>query len=188
MSSSKGFPVLAIRDNPRFDRRRPDCVQSSWVQQTTAKGGLAPPRVATGDRGELQRRCACHQAVVEAEQLALHRSVHDVQRRHWTPGGQQRVERLGVADDHVGARKHFGDRTDSDYDREKLQERLAKLAGGGAVIKAGAATEVELKERKHRIEDAVRNAKAAVEDGIVAGGGGPTRPDPECLARRVVRA
>ena len=63
------------------------------------------------------------------------------------------------------------DNTDSDYDREKLQERLAKLAGGVAVIKAGAATEVELKERKHRIEDAVRNAKAAVEEGIVPGGG-----------------
>ncbi|WP_084104868.1 chaperonin GroEL [Demequina sp. NBRC 110056] len=63
------------------------------------------------------------------------------------------------------------DNSDSDYDREKLQERLAKLAGGVAVIKAGAATEVELKERKHRIEDAVRNAKAAVEEGIVAGGG-----------------
>ena len=61
--------------------------------------------------------------------------------------------------------------SDSDYDREKLQERLAKLAGGVAVIKAGAATEVELKERKHRIEDAVRNAKAAVEEGIVSGGG-----------------
>ena len=63
------------------------------------------------------------------------------------------------------------DNTDSDYDREKLQERLAKLAGGVAVIKAGAATEVELKERKHRIEDAVRNARAAVEEGIVPGGG-----------------
>src|SRR5690625_1757219 len=61
--------------------------------------------------------------------------------------------------------------SDSDYDREKLQERLAKLAGGVAVLKAGAATEVELKERKHRIEDAVRNAKAAQEEGIVAGGG-----------------
>ncbi|OAV60138.1 chaperonin GroEL [Enteractinococcus helveticum] len=63
------------------------------------------------------------------------------------------------------------DTTDSDYDREKLQERLAKLAGGVAVIRAGAATEVELKERKARIEDAIRNAKAAVEEGIVAGGG-----------------
>ncbi len=63
------------------------------------------------------------------------------------------------------------EKSDSDYDREKLQERLAKLAGGVAVIKAGAATEVELKERKHRIEDAVHNAKAAVEEGIVAGGG-----------------
>jgi len=61
--------------------------------------------------------------------------------------------------------------TTSDYDKEKLQERLAKLAGGVAVIKAGAATEVELKERKHRIEDAVRNAKAAVEEGVVPGGG-----------------
>ncbi|CAB0825504.1 chaperonin GroEL [Corynebacterium diphtheriae] len=61
--------------------------------------------------------------------------------------------------------------SDSEYDREKLQERLAKLAGGVAVIKVGAATEVELTERKHRIEDAVRNAKAAVEEGIVAGGG-----------------
>ena len=61
--------------------------------------------------------------------------------------------------------------SDSDYDREKLQERLAKLAGGVAVIKAGAATEVELKERKHRIEDAVRNAKAAVDEGVIAGGG-----------------
>ncbi len=63
------------------------------------------------------------------------------------------------------------EKSDSDYDREKLQERLAKLAGGVAVIKVGAATEVELKERKHRIEDAVRNAKAAVEEGIVSGGG-----------------
>lgn len=61
--------------------------------------------------------------------------------------------------------------TDSDYDREKLQERLAKLAGGVAIIKSGAATEVELKERKHRIEDAIRNARAASEEGIVAGGG-----------------
>ena len=63
------------------------------------------------------------------------------------------------------------EKSDSDYDKEKLQERLAQLAGGVAVIKAGAATEIELKERKHRIEDAVRNAKAAVEEGIVAGGG-----------------
>jgi chaperonin GroEL len=61
--------------------------------------------------------------------------------------------------------------TDSDYDREKLQERLAKLAGGVAVIKVGAATEVELKEKKHRIEDAVSTTKAAVEEGVVPGGG-----------------
>ncbi|MGZ4146126.1 MAG: chaperonin GroEL [Actinomycetota bacterium] len=63
------------------------------------------------------------------------------------------------------------EKTDSDYDREKLQERLAKLAGGVAVIKVGAATEVELKEKKHRIEDAVQSTKAAVEEGVVPGGG-----------------
>ncbi len=63
------------------------------------------------------------------------------------------------------------DNTDSDYDREKLQERLAKLAGGVAVLKVGAATEVELKEKKHRIEDAVSTTKAAIEEGVVCGGG-----------------
>ncbi len=84
------------------------------------------------------------------------------------------VEGAGDADQIAGRVEQIRreiDATDSDYDREKLQERLAKLAGGVAVIRAGAATEVELKERKHRIEDAVRNAKAAVEEGIVAGGG-----------------
>ena len=63
------------------------------------------------------------------------------------------------------------DKSDSDFDREKLQERLAKLSGGVAVIKVGAATEVELKEKKHRIEDALSATKAAVEEGIVSGGG-----------------
>ena len=72
--------------------------------------------------------------------------------------------------------------SDSEYDNEKLSERLAKLAGGVAVLKSGAATEVELKERKHRIEDAVRNAKAAVEEGIVAGGGASLLQAAEALA------
>ena len=84
------------------------------------------------------------------------------------------VEGAGSAEEIAGRVNQIRaeiENSDSDYDREKLQERLAKLAGGVAVIKAGAATEVELKERKHRIEDAVRNAKAAVEEGIVAGGG-----------------
>ncbi|WRZ92191.1 chaperonin GroEL [Streptomyces sp. NBC_01007] len=84
------------------------------------------------------------------------------------------VDGSGAADQVAGRVNQIRaeiENSDSDYDREKLQERLAKLAGGVAVIKAGAATEVELKERKHRIEDAVRNAKAAVEEGIVAGGG-----------------
>lgn len=84
------------------------------------------------------------------------------------------VDGAGKAED-IEARVHTIktqiENSDSDYDREKLQERLAKLAGGVAVIRSGAATEVELKERKNRIEDAVLNAKAAVEEGIVAGGG-----------------
>ncbi|HSP37375.1 MAG TPA: chaperonin GroEL [Frankiaceae bacterium] len=84
------------------------------------------------------------------------------------------VEGAGDADQIAGRVAQIRaeiDKSDSDYDREKLQERLAKLAGGVAVIKVGAATEVELKERKHRIEDAVRNAKAAVEEGVLPGGG-----------------
>ena len=84
------------------------------------------------------------------------------------------VEGAGDADQIAGRVNQIRaeiEKSDSDYDREKLQERLAKLAGGVAVIKVGAATEVELKERKHRIEDAVRNAKAAVEEGLLPGGG-----------------
>ncbi len=84
------------------------------------------------------------------------------------------VEGSGDADQIAGRVNQIRaeiEKSDSDYDREKLQERLAKLAGGVAVIKVGAATEVELKERKHRIEDAVRNAKAAVEEGVLPGGG-----------------
>ena len=84
------------------------------------------------------------------------------------------VEGAGDADQIQGRIKQIRteiENSDSDYDREKLQERLAKLVGGVAVIKVGAATEVEMKERKHRIEDAVRNAKAAVDEGILPGGG-----------------
>src|SRR6266508_3182371 len=80
-------------------------------------------------------------------------------------GAQQAI------DDRIAQIRKEIDDTDSDWDREKLQERLAKLAGGVGVIKVGAATEVELKEKKHRIEDAVSNARAAVEEGIVPGGG-----------------
>ncbi|MCA1674300.1 MAG: chaperonin GroEL, partial [Actinobacteria bacterium] len=84
------------------------------------------------------------------------------------------VEGGGSADDITGRVNQIKaeiERSDSDYDKEKLQERLAKLAGGIGIIKVGAATEVELKEKKHRIEDAVQTTKAAVEEGIVAGGG-----------------
>ncbi len=84
------------------------------------------------------------------------------------------VEGAGSEDDIKGRINQIKaeiDNTDSDYDREKLQERLAKLSGGVAVIKVGAATEVELKEKKHRIEDAVSTTKAAIEEGVVPGGG-----------------
>ena len=84
------------------------------------------------------------------------------------------VEGAGAADDIAGRINQIKaeiDNTDSDYDREKLQERLAKLTGGVAVLKVGAATEVELKEKKHRIEDAVSTTKAAIEEGVVPGGG-----------------
>jgi chaperonin GroEL len=84
------------------------------------------------------------------------------------------VEGGGSEDDvkgRIAQIKREIDDTDSDWDREKLQERLAKLAGGVAVVKVGAATEVELKEKKHRIEDALSATRAAVEEGIVAGGG-----------------
>ncbi|MEM8620603.1 MAG: chaperonin GroEL [Actinomycetota bacterium] len=84
------------------------------------------------------------------------------------------VDGGGVADDVTGRINQIKaeiDNTDSDWDREKLQERLAKLAGGVALIKVGAATEVELKEKKHRIEDAVSSVRAAIEEGVVAGGG-----------------
>ena len=84
------------------------------------------------------------------------------------------VEGAGDSSDVVGRINQIKgeiDNTDSDYDREKLQERLAKLSGGVAVLKVGAATEVELKEKKHRIEDAVSTTKAAIEEGVVAGGG-----------------
>ena len=84
------------------------------------------------------------------------------------------VEGAGTEDDvkgRIAQIKREIDDTDSDWDREKLQERLAKLAGGVAVVKVGAATEVELKEKKHRIEDALSATRAAIEEGIVAGGG-----------------
>ena len=84
------------------------------------------------------------------------------------------IEGAGSGDDvngRVSQIKAEIENTDSDYDREKLQERLAKLSGGVAVLKVGAATEVELKEKKHRIEDAVSTTKAAIEEGVVAGGG-----------------
>ena len=84
------------------------------------------------------------------------------------------IDGIGEADDIKGRIKQIKneiENTDSDFDREKLQERLAKLAGGVAVIKVGAATETEMKEKKHRVEDALQATRAALEEGIVPGGG-----------------
>ncbi len=96
------------------------------------------------------------------------------------------VEGGGSADDINGRINQIRseiERSDSDYDKEKLQERLAKLSGGVGVIKVGAATEVELKEKKHRIEDAVQTTKAAIEEGVVAGGGVTLLQAGEALAK-----
>jgi len=91
-------------------------------------------------------------------------------RRSWsTP--ENDPKRQAAIQGRIKAIKSQIEETTSDFDKEKLQERLAKLAGGVAVIKVGAATEVEQKEKKHRIEDALSATKAAVEEGIVAGGG-----------------
>ena len=87
-----------------------------------------------------------------------------------TPGLRRAGTKADVAG-RIAQIKQEIENTDSDWDREKLQERLAKLAGGVAVIKVGAATEVELKEKKHRIEDAISATRAAIEEGVVAGGG-----------------
>ena len=88
-----------------------------------------------------------------------------------TPPHRGRAGDKKAIDDRIGQIKAELERVDSDFDREKLQERLAKLSGGVAVLKVGAATESELKEKKSRIEDALQATRAAVEEGIVAGGG-----------------
>jgi len=107
-------------------------------------------------------------AIPHARPARLCPAGHGGQRRHhhrrWAGTEEQIIGRIAQIHAEI-------DKTDSDWDREKLQERLAKLAGGVGVVKVGAATEVELKEKKHRIEDALSATRAAVEEGIVAGGG-----------------
>jgi chaperonin GroEL len=105
---------------------------------------------------------------VTAEMLGRAKSVKITKDNTTIVGGYGAKEAI---DERVAQIKAEIERTDSDFDKEKLQERLAKLSGGVAVIKVGAATEVELKEIKHRIEDALQATRAAVEEGIVAGGG-----------------
>jgi chaperonin GroEL len=146
------FSSVAVK-SPGFGDRRKAMLQDIAVltggQVITAEVGL------TLDGVDLDMLGRAHRVIVGKDETTI-------------------VDGAGDADQIKGRVNQIRaeiEKSDSDYDREKLQERLAKLAGGVAVIKVGAATEVELKERKHRIEDAVRNAKAAVEEGLLPGGG-----------------
>ena len=135
--------------------------------------------------GERRKAMLQDMAILTGGQVISRGGRPEAGERHARPArlGQARHRHQGRDDDRRGwrvGRRHQGrinqikaeiDNTDSDYDREKLQERLAKLSGGVAVLKVGAATEVELKEKKHRIEDAVSTTKAAIEEGVVPGGG-----------------
>jgi chaperonin GroEL len=148
----KTFQVVAVKA-PGFGDRRKAMLQDLAVltggQVIAAEVGLKLESVTLADLGRARR------VVVDKDTTTV-------------------VDGLGEAvavADRVRQIKQEIELTDSDWDREKLQERLAKLAGGVAVIRVGAATEVELKEKKHRLEDAVSATRAAVEEGIVAGGG-----------------
>ncbi len=146
------FTCVAVKA-PGFGDRRADMMQDIAV--------LTGGTVICEEKG-LQLKDACIELCGRAHQVKVTRDATTI------------VDGLGDKDeieDRVSSIKHLIENTKSDYDREKLQERLAKLAGGVAVIKVGAATEVEMKEKKLRIEDALNATRAAVEEGIVAGGG-----------------
>ncbi|MDI5937566.1 chaperonin GroEL [Micromonospora sp. DH15] len=148
----KTIKVCAVKA-PGFGDRRKAMLQDMAI--LTGSELVAPELGYKLDQVGLEVLGTARRVVVDKETTTI------------VDGGGQASE---VADRVAQIRKEI-EASDSDWDREKLAERLAKLSGGIAVIKVGAATEVELKERKHRIEDAVRNAKAAVEEGIVPGGG-----------------
>ena len=174
-------PASRCSSSPRTSRARP-CRRSSSTRSAapSSRSPSRPPASVTA-----ARPCSVTSRSSPAARSSPRRSASSSTPPTSSCSGRARkvvvtkdettiVEGAGDADQIAGRVNQIRaeiEKSDSDYDREKLQERLAKLAGGVAVIKAGAATEVELKERKHRIEDAVRNAKAAVEEGIVAGGG-----------------
>jgi chaperonin GroEL len=146
------FNALAVKA-PGFGDRRKDILADIAV--LTGGEVISPTVGLTLESAGLELLGRARKVVVTKDETTIIEGAGD------TDQIQGRVNQIGQEIDN----------SDSDYDREKLQERLAKLAGGVAVIKVGAATEVELKERKHRIEDAVRNAKAAVEEGLLPGGG-----------------
>ena len=146
------FTSVAVKA-PGFGDRRKAMLQDIAI--LTGAQVISPTVGLTLESADMEHLGAARRLVVTKDETTL-------------------VEGAGDADQIQGRVNQIRaeiENSDSDYDREKLQERLAKLAGGVAVIKVGAATEVELKERKHRIEDAVRNAKAAVEEGLLPGGG-----------------
>ena len=174
-------PASRSRSSPRTSRARPSRPWSST--RSAAPSSRSPSRLRAS--ATAARRCCRTSRSSPVARSSARRSASSSRTpastcsaapaRSSSPRTRPPSSRAAGDADQIAGRvnqiRAEIEKTDSDYDREKLQERLAKLAGGVAVIKVGAATEVELKERKHRIEDAVRNAKAAVEEGIVAGGG-----------------
>jgi chaperonin GroEL len=157
--------------------RHPRGQQDPWHLQL---GGRQGPRLRRAPQGHARDMAILTggQVISETVGLKLENTTLDLlgtaRKVVITKDNTTIVEGGGSADDvngRVAQIKREIDETDSDWDREKLQERLAKLAGGVAVVKVGAATEVELKEKKHRIEDALSATRAAIEEGIVAGGG-----------------
>src|SRR5215203_952911 len=148
------------------------------VLEKVVQAGRALVVIAEDVDGEALATLAGGQVISEEVGLKLENATLDLlgraRRVTVTKDDTTIVEGAGSTDDikgRIAQIKQEIERTDSDWDREKLQERLAKLAGGVGVIKVGAATEVELKEKKHRIEDALSATRAAIEEGIVAGGG-----------------
>ena len=158
--------------------RHPGRQQDPWhVPQRRGEGARLrrPPQGHAPGHRDPDRRQVISEEVglkLESATIDLLGTARKVDRHEGRDHDRRgRRQRRGRSQGRINQIKSEIEKTDSDYDREKLQERLAKLSGGVAVIKVGAATEVELKEKKHRIEDAVQSTKAAVEEGIVPGGG-----------------
>ena len=173
--------VVRWSSSPRTSRARPS--RPWWSTRSAARSSRPPSRPPAS--ATAARPCCRTSRSSPAPRSSPRRSASSstaspstcwaVPARSPSPRTTRRSSRARASEDDIKGRiaqiKAEIEKTDSDWDREKLQERLAKLSGGVAVIKVGAATEVELKEKKHRIEDALSATRAAVEEGIVAGGG-----------------